>query len=110
GVSGALHVHRVDAQCRTEYLGTVKLDRPALALALPPGQARYLVVAFDTSSLLGGSRSTSAGTFVVPRPGRRYELAVRYRDSVYDVSLSESDGRTRRALPHREPEGCRGTG
>src|SRR5689334_4524136 len=84
GVRAVLHVHRVDAQCDTRYLGTVKLDQPSVSLALPAGQRTYLVVTFDTSSLLGGSRSTSAGVLFTPRAGGRYQLAVRYQDSIYD--------------------------
>lgn len=102
GVRAALHIHRLDAQCHLEYLGTVKLDSPSLSLALPAGQAAWLVVAFDTSSLLGGSRSTSAGTLLTPRPGSRYGLAVRYHDSIYDLALSQ-DGR---AMQRREPREC----
>jgi len=102
-VRAALHLHRVDAQCRTEYLGTVKLDRPSLSLALPAGQATWLVVAFDTSSLFAGSRGTSAGMLLTPRAASRYGLAVRYHDSIYDLALSE-DGR---ALPRRDLSACR---
>ena len=60
-VRASLHIHRVDAHCRTEYVGTVELDRAALLLGLPPEQTSYLVVTFDTSSFLGGSRSTRTG-------------------------------------------------
>ena len=107
GVKGALHVHRVKANCETEYVGTVPLDRPTLALALPTGQRTYLVVTFDTSSFLGGSRSTSAGALLTPRAGSRYDLAVRYHDSIYDVALSESDARGRRTLTRQDLAGCR---
>ena len=108
GVRAALHVHQVDRQCRTEYQGTVQLDSPTLALALPAGQPRYLVVAFDTSSFLGPRRSTSSATFFTPRAGSRYELSVRYRDSVYDVALVEIDarGRERRTLPRHDLDAC----
>lgn len=108
-VRAALHVHRVDAHCRTEYQGTVQLDRPAVSLALPVGQPTYLVVTFDTSSFLGGTRSTSAGMLLTARAGATYELAARYRESIYDVALFESDPRTRqrRALPRRDLEACR---
>jgi hypothetical protein len=105
-VRAALHIHRVDAQCHTEYVGTVQLDRP-VALGLPPGQASYLVVSFDTSSLLGGSRSTSAGTLLVARAGARYELAVRYHDSIYDLALAEVGARGRQGLPRRDLAACR---
>ena len=112
GVRAALHIHRVDAQCRTEYQGTVPLDRPSVALGLPAGQTSYLVVTFDTSSFLGGSRSTSVGALVTPRAGDRYDLAVRYRDSIYDLALSESDPRSRqrRALPRLDLDACRPRG
>ena len=110
GVRAALHVHRVDAQCDTGYAGTVQLDRPSVALGLAPGRRSYLVVTFDTSSFLGGSRSTSAGTLLEPRTGSRYELAVRYHDSIYDVALYETDGRGRRALPRRDLSACRTNG
>ena len=107
GVKGALHIHRVSADCETRYVGTVPLERPSLALALPAGPRMYLVVTFDTSSFLGGSRSTSAGVLLTPRAGSRYELAVRYHDSIYDVALSESDARGRRTLPRQDLGRCR---
>lgn len=110
GVHAVLHVHRVDAQCGTDYVGTVRLDRPSVALGLEPGRRSYLVVTFDTSSFLGGSRSTSAGALLEPRAGSRYELAVRYHDSIYDLALYETDGRGRRALSRRELSACRTSG
>ena len=109
-VRAVLHIHRVDRDCRAEYRGSVPLDRPAVSLGVPPGQPTYLVVTFDTSSFLGGSRSTSAGALLVPRAGQRYELGARYRDGIYDISLYESDGRARRALPRRELDACRTRG
>jgi len=109
-VRAVLHVHQVERQCQTDYRGSVPLDRPLVSLALPAGQPAYLVVTFDTSSFLGGSRSTSAGALLVPRAGARYELSARYRDGIYDVALSESDGRAWRALPRREIDACRTRG
>jgi hypothetical protein len=109
-VRAVLHIHRVDPQCRTDYRGSVPLDRPVVSLALPAGQPAYLVVTFDTSSFLGGSRSTSAGALLVPRAGVRYELSARYRDGIYDVALTESDGRAWRALSRREIDACRTRG
>ncbi len=104
----ALHVHRVEAGCRTEYLGSVQLDRPAIALSLPPERPSYLVFSFDTSSWLAGGRTTSVGTLIRPRAGYRYELAVKYRDSLYDVRLRESDPRTGRVrdLARRALQDC----
>jgi hypothetical protein len=105
GVRATLHVHAVGADCRTEYRGSLRLDRPTEELALPPGAVAYLVVSFDTSSFLGGARSISAGALLEPRPGRRYEISAAYRDSQYDVALKEA-GAPGRVLPRRDLAAC----
>jgi len=56
GVKAMLHIHRVDARCATEYAGSVGLGAEPVVLAVP--DPSYVVVSFDTSSFLGGSRST----------------------------------------------------
>jgi hypothetical protein len=107
---GSLHIHELDADCRTDYVGTVKLDQPKVALGLPAERVSYLVFAFDGSSFLGGSSSSaSAGTVLKPRAGYRYDVAVTYRDSIYHVVLRESDPRSgaSRELPRRQLAGCK---
>ena len=107
GVRAALHVHQVAGECATRYEGTVALDRPALDVGVPPGQASYLVVSFDTSSFMAGSRSTSIGTLLTPRAGYEYELAVRYKQDIYDVALREIDRKgVRREIARRPLAGC----
>lgn len=106
-VRGALHVHGVEAGCRTEYFGTVHLDRPATALSLPPGRLSYLVFSFDSTSWLAGSRSTSVGRLLEPRAGYRYDVDVTYRESIYNVTLRESaprDGPTREIVRRGLPD------
>jgi hypothetical protein len=107
---GSVHIHEVDAECRTSYQGTVKLDQPKVALGLPAERVSYLVFAFDGSSFLGGSSSsTASGTVLKPRAGYRYDVAVSYRDSIYHVVLRESDprGGASRELPRRQLTGCK---
>jgi hypothetical protein len=107
---GSLHVHEVEAGCRTRYLGTMTLDRPALGLGLQVERPSYLVFSFDGSSFLGGSTSsTSVGTVLKPRPGYRYDVVVTYRDSIYHVVLRESDPRTKasRELPRSDLPRCK---
>ena len=107
GVRTALHVHEVSGQCQTRYEGTVALDQPAVEVGVPAGRPSYVVVSFDTSSFLGGNRGTSVGTVLTPRPGYRYELAVRYQQSMYDVALREVDRKgASRELPRRGLNGC----
>jgi len=106
---GAVHVHEVDGTCHTNYVGTVKLDQPSVALGLPAERASYLVFVFAGSSFLGGSSSsTSAGTVLKPRAGYRYEFAVTYKDSIYNVVLRESDprGGGSHELPRQQLKGC----
>lgn len=107
GARAVLHVHEVRGPCTTRYEGTVKLDQPAIELGVPAGRPSYLVVAFDTSSFLGGQRGTSVGTQLTPREGFRYELAVRYKDSMYEVAVREVDRKgASRELPRRGLDGC----
>lgn len=107
GARAVLHVHEVTGECATQYEGTVKLDQPTVDLGVPVGRPRFLVVGFDTSSFLGGQRGTSVGTVLTPREGFRYELGVRYKDSMYDVALREIDRKgVARGLPRRGLGGC----
>ena len=108
-VSATVHIHRVDAQCRSGYQGSLSLDRPSVTIELPFGQLSYLLVEFDTSSFFAGSRSTSFGVLIDPRAGSRYTVDVRYRESIYDVGVTEADARTgqRRVLPRHDLGACR---
>ncbi len=101
-VTAVLHVYEVAGDCKTSFRGTLPLDRPEVEIAMPASRATYLVVRFDSSSFLGGSRAISTGTLVEPRAGYRYELRVRYRNSIYDVALLEIDRKgASRELPRR---------
>lgn len=104
---GSVHIHGVDG-CNTSYVGTVKLDRPSVALGLPAERASYLVFVFEGSSLFGGSTSSAgAGTVLKPRAGYRYEFAVTYKDSIYNVVLRESDRNGgSHELPRQQLKGC----
>ena len=89
-----LDVHGVDASCRTQYLGTMQLDQPSVAVGIPADRGSYLVFRFLSSSFLGGSRGQiSREVFIKPTPGQRYEIDVTYRDDLYDVVLREPSPR-----------------
>jgi hypothetical protein len=107
GVRAALHVHAVNGECSTHYDGTLALDRGIVDVGVPPGRPSYLVVSFDTSSFMAGSRSTSVGTVLTPRAGYEYELAVRYQQDIYDVAVREFDRKgVSRDLARRPLGGC----
>ena len=89
GVRGALHIHGVDARCKTEYLGTLALDRVSLPVGLTPERTAYLVFEFSGSSMLRGSFSMTAATLLKPRRGHRYEIDASYRNDIYHVVVRE---------------------
>src|SRR5260370_35186454 len=76
-VRAALHVHEVTGACTSRYQGTLALDRPALEVGIAAEQPTYLVVSFDTSSFMAGSRSPTARTLTPPRRGREDARPVR---------------------------------
>ena len=97
----SMSVFEVDAQCQTEYQGTVDLDEPSVPVGIPPGRWSYLVFDFSSSGFLS-SRSTSvaSGALLKPQAGSRYDIDVSYRDDIYNVTIRSirSDG-TAREVP-----------
>ena len=90
----ALGVHGVDAQCRTEYLGTVALDKSSAEIGVPAERWSYLVFDFATSSFLAPKRTRiTLETLFKPRAGYRYEANVTYRDDIYNVVIREQSPR-----------------
>lgn len=108
GARVALHVFRVKADCSRVYQGSVRLDRSPVRIGLPAGRMSYLVFGFDTSSFLSGKSLISFGTLLEPRRGRIYLADVSYHDSLYNVTLRETDPRrgTSRELPRRDLADC----
>jgi len=105
----SVHIHQVDASCRTEYLGTVRLNEPAVAIGIPPERPSYLVFNFYSSSFLGGSTgSINYETLLRPRAGYTYDAAARYADGIYLVEIRESGARgsTGREVSQRALSAC----
>jgi len=90
-VRASVSIYRVDAQCRTEYEGTVRLDNPSVAVGIPSGRWTYLVFDFSSSGFLSSSSSSvEQATLLKPRADRHYELKVSYRDEIYNVVIQEA--------------------
>src|SRR6266480_2732334 len=76
-----LHIHRVDANCLTEYQGTVQLDKPSVKIGIPAGRQSLVAITFSSSSFLtASSRSIRYDTLLTPRAGYTYDVTVRYVD------------------------------
>lgn len=104
----SLDVHSVDAQCRAQYLGSVDLDKPAVAVGVPAGRLSYLEFGFAGSGFFSRRTHTSRGTLLEPKPGARYEVDVTYRDDIYGVVLREKPARgAARELPLLDLGSCR---
>ena len=96
-VKTTLHVYRPDAECRTEYLGSVRLGSDPLALGFDVGRPVLLVFEFVTSGWLSSSTSSTRwDTVLTPQPGRAYRADVTYLDDIYDVVLKERRGSSQR--------------
>jgi hypothetical protein len=105
----SVHIHEVDASCRTQYLGTVQLSEPTVEIGLPPERPSYLVFNFHSSSFLGGSSgSINYETLLRPRAGYTYDATARYTDGIYQVEIRESGARggTGREIARRGLADC----
>ena len=105
----SVHIHEVDASCRTQYLGTVQLNDPSVEIGLPPERPSYLVFNFYSSSFLGGSTgSINYETLLRPRAGYTYDATARYADGIYLVEIRESGARgsTGREIARRGLDAC----
>src|SRR5688572_12530771 len=93
-VRAALHVHRVDANCQTEYQGTIQLRDSAVEVGLPVDRVSLMAFVFTSSATLGGSSSSvRVEALLKPRAGYTYQANLSYVDSMYGVILREIDPR-----------------
>jgi len=92
-VRAELHIHRVGADCQTEYQGTIQLDKPTVEVGLSAARPSLVAVTFLRSSFLSGSRTVRYDTLLTPRSGYSYEFRVSYRDDMYSVAIREIDAR-----------------
>ena len=111
-VQAALHIHRVDASCQTEYQGTVQLDKPSVEVGIPAGRQSLVAFTFSSSSFLtGSSRSVRYDTLLTPRAGYTYDVKVSYLDNIYNVTVREIDPRrsSSREIERRGLNACSGS-
>ena len=109
-VKADVDIYRVDANCKGEYLGTVKLDESAVAVGIPPDRPSYLVFNFASSAFFSGSSSSiNYATLLKPRAGYRYDIKVSYTDNIYDVAIREMRPRKGggREIERRELGNCK---
>ena len=109
-VQAALHIHRVDASCQTEYQGTVQLDKPSVEVGIPSGRQSLVAFTFSSSSFLSGSSSSVRyDTLLTPRADHTYDVKVSYLDNIYNVTVREIDprGSPGREIGRRDLRSCK---
>jgi hypothetical protein len=93
-VRAAVDIYRVDADCKTEYEGTIQLNEPSVDIGIPSHRLSYLVFVFSSSSFLASSNSTvTHETLLKPRDGYNYAIKVSYIDDIYNVAIRETHPR-----------------
>jgi len=89
-VETTLDIYSVGAQCESEYLGTVALDRSSIELGIAIEKPSYLSVGFASSSFWSSSSGFISYDFtLLPRKAFRYEVDVSYIDNIYNVIVYE---------------------
>ncbi len=109
----AVDIHRVRADCATEYQGTVQLNKASIDIGIPPERWSRLVFVFASSSFLANSNSSiTYETLLNPRAGHEYDLQVTYQDDIYNVSIHETKpgAPTSRKINHRPLSDCQTSG
>jgi hypothetical protein len=97
-VRAAVDIYRVDADCKTEYEGTVQLKNPSVDVGIPSSRLSYLVFVFASSGFLSGSSSTiTYNTLLKPHVGYNYDIKVSYIDDIYNVVIRETDPRMKKS-------------
>ena len=90
-VRAAVDIHRLTANCKTEYEGTVQLSQATIDVGLPPNRWSHLVFVFASSSFFAQrSGFMTYETFLRPRLGYQYHIHVTYRDDMYNVVVRET--------------------
>ena len=108
-VRSAVDIHRVTMDCKTEYEGTVQLNKPTIDVGIPPNRWSRLVFVFASSSFLANRRgSITYETLLKPRSGYQYEAKVTYRDDMYNVVVRETHpgSSVSREIEHKDLRAC----
>jgi hypothetical protein len=96
-VRTAVDIYRVDAECKTEYEGTVQLKKPSVEIGIPSDRLSYLVFVFANSGFFSNSSSMmSYDALLKPRAGYNYDVKVTYIGNIYNVVMHETHPRNKK--------------
>jgi hypothetical protein len=103
-----LEIHNIKADCSTEYIGTVKLDKPIVEIGIPTRYQSYLTFEFNTAGVFAANAGKmTANTLFKPKAGYRYLAKVRYIDEFFDVEIYEMNpGGEGKKMGFRDLDAC----
>lgn len=97
-VRAAVDIYRVDADCKTDYEGTVQLKNPSVDVGIPSDRLSYLVFVFASSGFFSSSSGTiTYDALLKPRAGYNYDVKARYIDNIYNVEIRETHPRKKKS-------------
>jgi hypothetical protein len=108
-VHAAVDIHRLGADCSTDYEGTVELNSPTIDIGIPSNRWSRLVFVFDSYSFWGNRSGTiSYETLLKPQVGSHYPIKVTYRDDQYNVAFRETrpGSALSREIERKDPQAC----
>lgn len=102
-----IDIFDVAGDCRVEYQGSLRLNRPAVSIGLPVNKPSYVAIVF-TRNVLGSLTTFTHETVLTPRPHHQYDTEVKYHDGMYQIILRErgTGGGPGRELPRQALKNC----
>jgi len=82
-----LHIYDLKEDCKSDYLGSIKLKNGETQIGIPTGRPTYLAFVFHSDGFVPST------TILTPRPGDRYIANVNYADRIYNLSIHEAGPR-----------------
>ncbi len=86
-VEVVLHIYDLKDDCKSDYLGSIKLKNGETQIGIPTGRPTYLAFVFHSDGFVPST------TILTPRPGDRYIANVNYADRIYNLSIHEAGPR-----------------
>lgn len=107
-VHTAIDIYFIDSSCKLKYEGSIEVDAHPKKIGLVKNKYSYLVFRFKTGGLLSNSKSSiHTSGYLSPHPGFQYSIAMSYRDSIYNVIVTESrKGRKTHEIELKEQNPC----
>ena len=103
----SLNIYQVGSECQLSYEGTVKLNGASTPVGIPTNALRYLSFVFASSSLLGNSKSSiTLDTLFHARPGANYDIALSYKDNIYNGRIWERQTQGSKPIDQHELKSC----